>query len=170
MGSEGSSGATDGNEANEPNGSDPLANLSDADLAALVPDGAGLDTVFVVGDGGFFITIRDILTMVNRIAVTNGYDMVGENSPGGLNPDWIFPGSLILMPEVKMTMVERGDTLWWLSHDFLLESLVDHNREFIILRQRVENGERPVEEIRELERRVYVASLRNELATLRNQL
>lgn len=152
---------------------DGIEDPSDEELSAfsaLVPDGSGLDAVFVIGEGGFSITIRDILTMVNRIAVTNGYDMVGEESPGGFDPDWIYPGSLILMPDIEMMMIERGDTLWWIAHDFLLESLVDHNREFTILRQRVENGERPVEELRDLERRVYVDSLRNELAALRNQL
>ena len=97
-------------------------------------------------------------------------DMVGENSPGGLDPDWIYPGSLILMPDIDMMMIERGDTLWWLAHDFLLESLIGHNREFTILRQRVENGERPVDEIRDLEDRVYVGSLRDELTALRTQL
>ncbi len=143
---------------------------TDEELARLVPGGAGLDTVFVTGAGGFSITIRDILTMVNRIAVTNGYDMIGEASPGGFDPDWIFPDSLILMPNVEILMIERGDTLWWISHDFLLDSLIDHNREFTILRQRVEDGERPVDDIRDLERRVYVTSIRNELATMRNQM
>lgn len=108
--------------------------------------------------------------MVNRIAVTNGYDMIDQATPGGFDPDLIYPGSVLLMPDVDIILIERGDTLWWIAHDFLLESLVDHNRELIILRQRVEDGERPAEELRDLERRVYVESLRNELATLRNQL
>ena len=152
---------------------DGIQDPSDEELQAyadLVPDGSGLDTVFVVGDGGFSITIRDILAMVNRIAVTNGYDMIDQATPGGFDPDLIYPGSVLLMPDVDIILIERGDTLWWIAHDFLLESLADHNRELIILRQRVEDGERPAEELRDLERRVYVESLRNELATLRNQL
>lgn len=152
---------------------DGIPNPTDEQLEAfsdLVPDGSGLDTVFVVGEDGFSITIRDILTMVNRIAVTNGYDMLGEESPNGLDPNWIYPGSLMLLPDVDMIMIERGDTLWWIAHDFLLDSLIGHVREFTLFRQRVENGEKPAEELRELERRVYVESLRNELAALRNQL
>lgn len=152
---------------------DGIRDPSDEELQAfadLVPDGSGLDTVFVVGDGGFSITIRDILAMVNRIAVTNGYDMIDQETPEGFDPDLIYPGSLMLMPDLDIILIERGDTLWWIAHDFLLESVMDHNRELTILRQRVDDGERPVDELRDLERRVYVESLRNELATLRNQL
>ncbi|MFP4427450.1 MAG: hypothetical protein ACLFPP_13430 [Spirochaetaceae bacterium] len=118
------------------------------------------EEVVAVGNGGFEVTVVDILVFVNRVARLNGYDPIGSVSPDGRDPDWIFPGNRIELPDDTTHVVERGDTLWGISREFLLAHVNEHFAQFQQLKAQAESGDPPIERIENLREEVYVESLR----------
>ncbi len=116
--------------------------------------------VVAVGNGGFEVTVVDILLFVNRVARLNGYDPIGSVSPDGRDPDWIFPGNRIELPDGTVHEVQRGDTLWAISRDFLLSHVNQHFAQFQELKAQAESGDAPIERLENLREEVYVESLR----------
>ncbi|MGQ9631918.1 MAG: hypothetical protein ACUVXI_16645 [bacterium] len=55
----------------------------------------------------------EILTYANEVAFLNGYARIGIRDIRFLkNPDWIFPGNKLVMPEGDVLTVKEGDTIW----------------------------------------------------------
>ncbi len=65
---------------------------------------------------------HDILQYANRVAVTNGYHRIATTSIKDRNPDWIYPDNVFIMLDGQRVVVSKGDTLWNLSKNKLIES------------------------------------------------
>ena len=72
--------------------------------------------------GTIEITIMDILTLTNRIAVSNGYQTLDKRT-AGKDPDWIYPGNILILPDETRYTVVKGDTMWYIAHRFIIQSL-----------------------------------------------
>ena len=67
------------------------------------------------------ITDRDIYAYANRVARKNGYKRISFSALREKNPNWIFPGNVFRMLDEEKITVRKGDTLWELSHDKLMD-------------------------------------------------
>ncbi|MBN2159697.1 MAG: hypothetical protein JW807_09900 [Spirochaetes bacterium] len=65
---------------------------------------------------------HDILEYANKVAVKNGYYKIAETTLKERNPDWIYPHNIFVMLDGQRVVVSRGDTLWNLSKNKLIES------------------------------------------------
>ncbi len=73
-------------------------------------------------DGAFEevgISILDIIDVTNAIAVESGYRPMGTPPDIGPNPDWIFPGSALTLPDGEQYRVVATDTMWNLATAFI---------------------------------------------------
>jgi len=82
-------------------------------------------------ENGIVITILDILRLANRIAVANGYRSIDSSHPTGPNPDWIYPGNVFELPDGTTHTVQRGDTLWGITADFIEKELNTRYKKFV---------------------------------------
>lgn len=70
---------------------------------------------------------RDIYRYANEVAVKNGYHRIAETTLRERNPDWIYPENVFIMLDFQPVVVSRGDTLWNLSKNKLIESTIKIN-------------------------------------------
>ncbi len=71
----------------------------------------------------FFMTDRDRLAITNKIAMANGYHRIlfdFERSLWGKDPNWIYPGNVILLPDESRRVIKSGDVLWRVCEDYLI--------------------------------------------------
>jgi len=61
------------------------------------------------------ITEVDIHLAANEIAVLNGYKDLDYKVFTGSDPDWIYPGTVLALPESGNHRVTDGDTIWFLA-------------------------------------------------------
>ncbi len=73
---------------------------------------------------------NDIYRYANQIAVKNGYHKITFSKLKEKNPDWIFPGNIFLMPDGEKITIKRGDTLWDLSKNKIINSSVEFYETF----------------------------------------
>jgi hypothetical protein len=75
------------------------------------------------------ITVRDhdIMTYANDVALKNGYHRITSSRIKDRNPDWIYPNNVFTMLDGQRVVVSRGDTLWNLSRNKLIESTIRFN-------------------------------------------
>jgi hypothetical protein len=67
---------------------------------------------------------HDIFEYANRVAVKNGYHRIATTKLRERNPDWIYPENVFIMLDGQRVVVSRGDTLWNLSKNKLVESTI----------------------------------------------
>ncbi|MFP4612630.1 MAG: hypothetical protein ACLFM5_04505 [Spirochaetaceae bacterium] len=106
--------------------------LAEADIPGLEPRES---------DSGIVITVIDIIFMANRIAVDNGYRAMGGTEDAGPDPDWIYPGNALALPDGTTHTVIEGDTIWDIAADFIERELASHYEEYDDLIVRYEDGE-----------------------------
>lgn len=70
---------------------------------------------------------RDIYRYANEVAVKNGYYRIAETKLRERNPDWIYPENVFIMLDFQPVVVSKGDTLWNLSKNKLIESTIKIN-------------------------------------------
>ncbi len=82
------------------------------------------------------ITLVDIHLVSNDIAVRNGYRDLDYRVFEGKNPDWIWAGNLLELPDGSEYEVVRGDTIWFIASRLIrrdmeqrLETLEELKRE-----------------------------------------
>lgn len=81
----------------------------------------------------FFMTIIDNINLTNAIAQKNGYERM--TSPTykkyltGKDPDWIYPGNLLKMPDNSEIIVKKGDNMWDICEKYLLKQINEHEIE-----------------------------------------
>lgn len=66
-------------------------------------------------DGRAVISEVDIHLAANEIAVLNGYKDLDYRVFTGDDPDWIYPGNNLMLPDDGSYIVSRGDTIWFLA-------------------------------------------------------
>jgi hypothetical protein len=74
------------------------------------------------------VKVSDILRYANSVAVKNNYNKISLSALREKNPDWIYPGNVFLMLDGTRIKVKRGDTLWKLSEEKIIESIIVFNR------------------------------------------
>ena len=67
---------------------------------------------------------HDIFEYANRVAVKNGYHRIAATKLRERNPDWIYPENVFIMLDGQRVVVSKGDTLWNLSKNKLIESTI----------------------------------------------
>lgn len=66
-------------------------------------------------DGRVAISEADIHLAANEIAVINGYKDLDYRVFTGNDPDWIYPGASLSLPDGSDYLIRRGDTIWFLA-------------------------------------------------------
>ncbi len=61
------------------------------------------------------ITEVDIHLAANKMAVLNGYKDLDYRVYTGNDPDWIYPGGILNLPDSGTYTVRKGDTIWFLA-------------------------------------------------------
>ena len=84
----------------------------DVDQAPRTPEDAGL---YLSVNDRVLITEADIHLAANEIAVLNGYKDLDYRVFTGSDPDWIFPGYRLGLPDGGEYTVRSGDTIWFLA-------------------------------------------------------
>jgi hypothetical protein len=74
------------------------------------------------------VKVSEILRYANSVAVKNNYHKISLTALKKKNPDWIYPGNIFLMLDGTRINVKRGDTLWKLSEDKIIETIIVFNR------------------------------------------
>lgn len=88
----------------------------------------------------FYMTVIDNLNLTNLIAVSNGYHKIAypfeKKYLTGKDPDWIYPGNILIMPDKTKIVVKDGDTMWNICETYLINEI---NRHEIEVRSLIEN-------------------------------
>ena len=121
-------------------------------------------------EGPLVITVSDIIRMVNRIAERNGYAPIGSMAPDARDPDWIFPGNELELPDQRLYEIRRGDTMWAIADRFIRQSAQEHNRTLAELTERIQRGERPIEELQVLLNESYAQTTRRRVGELLSEI
>ncbi len=90
--------------------------------------------------GDFHISAIDIHLVSNEIAVDNNYRDLDYEIYDGADPDWIYPGNEISLPDGSIHNVIRGDTIWYLAARYIRTSLDRDIPLFEENREEAENG------------------------------
>lgn len=98
----------------------------------------------------FFMTHRDRIAITNKIALLNGYRRMllpfEVKYSAGRNPDWIYPGNVLLMPDNSMVVVKEGDVMWRICEKFLYEQMNNDEKKIIETIDRTARNQISVEE------------------------
>jgi hypothetical protein len=88
-----------------------------------------IDTQYRALGKKYNIRVRDndILNYVNRVAINNGYHKIAATKIREKNPDWIFPENVFVMLDGQKVTVSKGDTLWNLSKNKIIEATIKFN-------------------------------------------
>ena len=148
---------------------DAPAPATDTLNAAPTNDAPGNDAI-VPTDVDVEVTLTDILEMVNAIARSNGYAPIGRAVADGRDPDWIFPGTTLIMPDRSLHDVAPGDTMWGIADRFLQAHGRENGAALVLLERRIEEGERPMDELRQMMENAYLRSTRRRARQLIDQL
>lgn len=90
----------------------------------------------------FFMTIIDNINLTNAIAQKNGYAKMTppilKKNLTGKDPDWIYPGNILKMPDNSEITVKKGDNMWDICEKYLLKQINEHEIEIrdIILKEK----------------------------------
>jgi hypothetical protein len=69
------------------------------------------------------ISVLDIYNLVNVVAAASGFRKLDEAPDNRRDPNRIFPGDALSLPEEKGHSVVKGDTIWWVSARFIKAQL-----------------------------------------------
>lgn len=101
----------------------------------------------------FFMTLLDLLNLTNVVAEKNGYHKIVEDFEKpfmtGKDPDWIYPGNVLNMPDSSRITVKKGDNMWKLCETFLINQINMHEVEIQGLIEKNKTGEISMEKLRE---------------------
>jgi hypothetical protein len=91
--------------------------------------------------GKFVISEVDVHLVSNKIAVDNNYHDLDYEVYDGADPDWIYPGNKIVLPDKSFHNVISGDTIWYLAARYIRTTLDRDIPIFEKNREGLQNGE-----------------------------
>jgi len=98
----------------------------------------------------FYMTVIDNLRLTNLIAVSNGYHRIAypfeKKYLIGKDPDWIYPGNILIMPDNTKIEVKQGDTMWNICETYLISEINKHEIEVRDLIERTKTNKISIEE------------------------
>ena len=87
----------------------------------------------------FYMTLMDKWRLTNIVAVKSGYSKMlfpfEKRNAKGRDPDWIYPGNILSMPDDTKVNVAKGDTMWGICETYLVNEI---NRDEIEIRALIE--------------------------------
>jgi hypothetical protein len=98
---------------------------------------------------------HDIFEYANRVAVKNGYHRIATTKLRERNPDWIYPENVFIMLDGQRVVVSKGDTLWNLSKNKLIESTIKFDE--IMKKANEADMKDKIRLMREAERHAYTS-------------
>ena len=82
------------------------------------------------------ITLHDVYKLTNKIAASNGYRTMDSIEQLGKDPDWIYPGNVLVFPDRVNYRVVKGDTIWYIAKRFIKKNLDrDWERHLTIIKE-----------------------------------
>ena len=111
------------------------------------------------------ISYSDIFRYANSVAIKNGYAPIELEKLKDKNPHWIFPENIFILLDNKKIIVLKGDTLWGISKNKLIE--MNYNFDKIIKENA--NKKFSKEQLVELEKFVFSRSLKRKFKTLKKK-
>lgn len=73
--------------------------------------------------GDYHISLADIHLVSNKIAVDNNYRDLDYEVYDGADPDWIYPGNEIVLPDGTVHLVVKGDAIWYMAARYIRTTL-----------------------------------------------
>ncbi|MGI9255764.1 MAG: hypothetical protein ACR2PY_02395, partial [Salinispira sp.] len=64
-------------------------------------------------------SLEELLFISNWISYNNGYDFLGEETIFERNPDWIYPGNTLTLPDQSVHEIAGSATIWFIASSFL---------------------------------------------------
>ena len=86
------------------------------------------------------ITILDVYKLTNKIAKSNGYRTLDNPNELGRDPNWIYPGNKLKLPDSTVYTVKKGDTIWYIAKRFIKKELDSDWPEYRQLQHRIKTG------------------------------
>jgi hypothetical protein len=87
----------------------------------------------------FYMTMMDKWKLTNIVAVKSGYTRMlfpfEKRRNRGKDPDWIYPGNILSMPDDTKITVVSGDTMWKICETYLIGEI---NKDEISIRSLIE--------------------------------
>ena len=150
-----------------PDAADPGAPALGSDGEAPPSGAASPDSELVAG---IEIDVLDVLLLANQIAQLNDYAPIGTTPIGAADPDWIFPSSVFTLLDEHRYEVIRGDTIWGIARQILDRSLERERAQLADILQRIQSGQRPIDELEALIETTHIEGVRREARELIQQL
>ena len=104
-------------------------------------------------DFKFFMTLLDLLNLTNVVAEKNGYHRIVYDFEKpfvtGKDPDWIYPGNVLKMPDSSIITVKKGDNMWKLCENFLINQINKHEVEIQNIIEKNKSGEMNMDKVKE---------------------
>ncbi len=86
---------------------------------------------------GITITDYDIWVYVNKVAILNGYKpLYIRKVSRSQDPNWVYPGKRLKMPDDTMVIVRKNDNMWNISKRKIIENYIKKHYK-VILKSRV---------------------------------
>jgi hypothetical protein len=117
-----------------------------------IPQSALTDRRTVIYRGLVEITLLDIYLLTNEIAGSNGYRRLDSVDQVGKDPDWIYPGNLLVLPDETTYTVLKGDTMWYIAHRFIIKRLEEDWDRYTTLKNEIDTGVQDTPRKEELKR------------------
>jgi len=114
----------------------------------------------------YIITISDIHKYANLVAQKNGYASITKSNFKDKSPHWIFPGNIFILLDETKIIVYKGDTLWEISENKLIQMNYNFNKQ---LNEYLKSSKKlNLEQLQKLEKFAFSKKLKNELKELKN--
>ncbi|HOV15762.1 MAG TPA: hypothetical protein PK771_15845, partial [Spirochaetota bacterium] len=109
----------------------------------------------------FYMTLKDNLHLTNKIAILNGYHRIlfdfEKNYVKGKDPDWIYPGNKLIMPDNNIVVIKDTDNMWRICEKYLIDEV---NIDEIKIRDLIEKSKK---------REVKIVDVKREFQNIINQ-
>lgn len=111
----------------------------------LVEPGRVQDDIKVPGEDSVPVDMTDVFAYADALAKRNGfYGLRNEPLPDLRNPDIVFPGDVLTLPDGRLVGIEPGETIWKVAtrhyrKDFARISILA--RQYRVLAKKYEDDE-----------------------------